>query len=344
MGTSTGYFSLDAGTTWQPEGAGWQHAFVVRGGASGGCGWDNNTTSNGVNGRALSPPSFPNIRVADDFTVPTGGCTVKSMVANVIEDAGWTPGAVVQVYLHANSGGAPGARLAQRDVCFLRRDLGTSYFGRQDYEYTMPEVNVTLAAGTYWIGLRNPGGGGAGTNYWMTSDGGPNGLGSSTGYFSLDAGTTWQPEGAGWQHAFRLDPVGCVDGTTRDECAVCGGTWTEDARCDEVCVFDCVGADCGNFIECGPGGSCVCASIFEFGVGGPGVCVDGATQCANLTQCPGGSGDCVAEPGGVCAIESCCGVPVCLYPRHYRDCSQGLLPEPQDIPPGEILFGYRGDE
>jgi hypothetical protein len=38
----------------------------------------------------------------------------------------------------------------------------------------------------------------------MTSSGGPDGAGSSTGYFSLDGGNTWQNEGAGWQHAFEV--------------------------------------------------------------------------------------------------------------------------------------------
>ena len=54
--------------------------------------------------------------------------------------------------------------------------------------------------------MRNPDGSGSGTNYWMTSDGGFDGGGTDTGWFSLDAGNSWQPEGAGWQHAFEILP------------------------------------------------------------------------------------------------------------------------------------------
>ena len=43
----------------------------------------------------------------------------------------------------------------------------------------------------------------------MTSDGGPDGRNPSTGFYSLDGGATWIPEGEGWHHAFVIegDPV-----------------------------------------------------------------------------------------------------------------------------------------
>jgi hypothetical protein len=40
----------------------------------------------------------------------------------------------------------------------------------------------------------------------MTSDGGPDGMSSSTGYFSVDGGTVYTAEGAGWHHAFEINP------------------------------------------------------------------------------------------------------------------------------------------
>ena len=51
--------------------------------------WDNGIVPNGVNGRAISPPAFPDIRVADDFTVPAGETWwIDDAHFNVIEDGG----------------------------------------------------------------------------------------------------------------------------------------------------------------------------------------------------------------------------------------------------------------
>ena len=55
--------------------------------------WDNGMTPNGFSGRAISPPNFPDIRVADDFTIAAdGGFTIEDFHANVIQDAGWSDG------------------------------------------------------------------------------------------------------------------------------------------------------------------------------------------------------------------------------------------------------------
>jgi V8-like Glu-specific endopeptidase len=237
-GSSTGFFSLDAGATWAPEGDTWDHAFEIVSaggggdcidtnsqdcarrqgefhpnatcaddpcGGGGGCPWDNGMVPNGVNGRAVSPPSFPDIRVADDFVFRTQ-CAITSFHANVIEDGGWTHGGSVTVEVRANSGGAPGAIVGSHVGGFTRMATGDSYFGRADYDYWVEGMNINLGAGVYWIGLRNQLGGGAGTNYWMTSDGGADGAGSSTGFFSLDAGATWAAEGDTWHHAFEINP------------------------------------------------------------------------------------------------------------------------------------------
>jgi hypothetical protein len=74
---------------------------------------------------------------------------------------------------------------------------------------------------------------------------------------------------------------------------------------------ECQPATCSNFVPCnGIAGtkSCgtpVCAST----AGGGGVCVEGSTQCAGLSDCTT-SADC--PKAGICAVNSCCGRPVCV--------------------------------
>jgi hypothetical protein len=175
------------------------------------CPWDNNPMTNGVNGRPLSPPSFPASRIVDDIDL-TSGCIVQRLVVNVIEDAPWTPGPSVTVTVRRTQGGGPapgGGGILEEELVttWTRAATGASYFGRANYRYEISGVGITIPSdGRYWIGLRNEQAGGSGTNYWMTSDGGGNGAGSSTGYFSLDGGSTFFPEGAGWHHAFAINP------------------------------------------------------------------------------------------------------------------------------------------
>jgi hypothetical protein len=169
--------------------------------------WDNNIVPNGVNGRAISPPSFPNIRVVDDFTVPAGErWDIRDLHMNIIEDTTFQSGTTSELYIYADNNGPTGAPIHSSSTNFTKMATGDTYFGRPDYEYWLEEIRVDLGAGKYWIGTRNPNGGGSGTNYWMTSDGGPDGMGTSDGYFSLDGGNVWQTEGTGWQHAFVITP------------------------------------------------------------------------------------------------------------------------------------------
>jgi hypothetical protein len=170
-----------------------------------GCAWDNGIVPNGVNGRALSPPAFPNIRVVDDI-VTDDGCFLENFHANVIEDGGWTPGGMITVTVYADTGNGPGAVVDSVQTSYTRMATGDQYFGRDDYDYWVEAVGIDLDPGTYWVGIRNEGGGGAGTNYWMTSDGGFDGAGSDTGWFSLDGGNVWSPEGPTWHHAFEILP------------------------------------------------------------------------------------------------------------------------------------------
>jgi hypothetical protein len=163
--------------------------------------WDNNIVPNGVNGRAISPPSFPNIRVADDVTFAEA-IAIEEFHLNVLEDDGWNDGGEILLEVRADNGGSPGAVVATHAGPFSKMATGDQYFGRANFDYWIEGIDLILPAGTHWVGIRNPNGGGSGTNYWLTSDGGPDGMGSSDGYFSLDGGGTWSPEGAGWQHAF----------------------------------------------------------------------------------------------------------------------------------------------
>ena len=171
--------------------------------------WDNDIVPNGFSGRAISPPSFPDIRVADDFTVPPGDTWwIKDAHFNIIEDAGWTHGGEVTVTFWDDVNNFPGARIAERTVSmedgkFERMDTNDEYFGRADFDYWVAfNDQIELGGGKYWISIRSDLGGGAGTNYWMTSKGGPND--SKTGAFSLDEGNSWNDEGAGWHHAFTI--------------------------------------------------------------------------------------------------------------------------------------------
>jgi hypothetical protein len=77
---------------------------------------------------------------------------------------------------------------------------------------------------------------------------------------------------------------------------------------DLGCAPECKSATCSTFVPCAtPGAGCtdpVCVKI----AGVPaGQCVEGTTPCAGLADCTS-SADCGT---GVCAVDTCCGKPVC---------------------------------
>ena len=122
------------------------------------------------------------------------------------------------------------------DCDFRKMATGDEYLGRADFDYWCEDMSIQLGAGAYWLGLRNPGGAGSGTDYWMTSDAGPDGVGSSTGFFSLDAGNTWAPEGDSWHHAFEIvtESAGggdCVNTDTGEDCQRLGGQFLKGENC-----------------------------------------------------------------------------------------------------------------
>ena len=84
---------------------------------------------------------------------------------------------------------------------------------------------------------------------------------------------------------------------------------------------ECTGASCGNFLPCNEPNSCtdpVCVTTSD----GLGACVEGATPCSGLRLCPNGKSDC--PPGYICAVQTCCGDPVCMGPETF--CQPGAAP------------------
>lgn len=61
--------------------------------------WDNNVITNGVNGRAISPTAFANIRVVDDIRVGEPGWIVDAIRAFIAEEHAFRDGGTMEVYL-----------------------------------------------------------------------------------------------------------------------------------------------------------------------------------------------------------------------------------------------------
>ncbi len=157
--------------------------------------WDNDLVPNGVDGRAASPPGFPDMRLADDFTVSDeGGWIVQGFHVNVLEAHDWDHGGVMEVVVFEDVGAGPGAVVGEHSGPFERMDTGDIYVGRLDYDYWIEGIDIFVGPGDYYVGFRNPEGGGAGTNYWMTSDGGADGRDSGKSWMSLNGGDTWEED------------------------------------------------------------------------------------------------------------------------------------------------------
>ncbi len=173
---------------------------------AGGVLWNNDIVPDEVNGRAISPPLFPEIRVVDDFVIPAGDrWVIRDFHTNIIEDDGWADGGVAEIYIYDDNNNSPGNLILNlTNLPFSKMSTGLIFFEREDFDYWIEDLNIPLGPGRYWIGLRFPNAGGVGTNYWTTSTGQPDGPDTS-GYLSLDAGATWMIEGDPvWDHAFTI--------------------------------------------------------------------------------------------------------------------------------------------
>ena len=177
---------------------------VVASVSAGGVLWDNEIEENGINGRAMSPPQYPDRRVVDDFTVEDdGGWIVHGFRLAVVEiPNAFRWGDLLEVYVHADADGSPGPLIACRTGAFERlEECCCDPFPCVDYRVFFEDL--PLGPGKYYIGARNPGGHGEGTNYWLTSNGGQGT--EETGWTSADAGKTWeQGKEEYWHFAFEL--------------------------------------------------------------------------------------------------------------------------------------------
>lgn len=169
--------------------------------------WDNNVIPNGVNGRGVSPPAFPSVRIVDDIVVRAPGWRVDTIRAFLIEDIGWQDGGSIDVYVYNDDGGSPGPIFGYWAGLTFTKSPGPSYFGRPGYTYSINLFRMDLEPGRYWLGMRNSLGSGSGTNSWLFSDGGPDGGDSSTGYASGDGGHTWRRAGSDSHFAFMIEGV-----------------------------------------------------------------------------------------------------------------------------------------
>ncbi len=134
-------------------------------------------------------------------------------------------------------------------------------------------------------------------------------------------------------------------GCDRKECCVaicaadpfcCDNQW--DSICADAAALDpvncpqcappppgeCDGQICGTYtFDCDPlDPTCICITRTD----GSGTCV-ADIGCAAAVPCPGGDGDC--PPGFVCAIDTCCGTPICMLA-----CGAVPLAPP---PPGALM-------
>lgn len=277
--------------------------------------WDNDIVPNGFNGRATSPPNFPDIRVTDDFTVGADGWAICDLHIASVDDGTWTRGDVAEIYVYSDAGGCPGSNVATVTTADWTAEFkGFQLFSRDVYNYWFNYDCVQVEGGAmYHIGTRFPNAGGTGTTYWLTSNGGQGT--DKTGCFSLDGGATWTNEGTDWHHAFELT------GVCEQACTPCFGDLDEDCDVDFQDLLrllagwgPCDGGQEGNCDapgDCDRGFEscqdvCFCFSLPD----GTGFCAE-STGCAGLVPCPGGQGDCPS--GQTCIVGTCCGDPdVCI--------------------------------
>ena len=94
-----------------------------------------------------------------------------------------------------------------------------------------------------------------------------------------------------------VDEIVCGDGETFNP---------ETCACELGPNPECAGATCSTFVACdSTNPDCVCTTLFN----GGGLCVPGSTSCVSLAACSADGG---CPDGSLCAVNTCCGTPVCI--------------------------------
>ena len=70
---------------------------------------------------------------------------------------------------------------------------------------------------------------------------------------------------------------------------------------------ECTGATCATFVPCNSNSACVCVRSSA----GGGYCVLGSTSCSDVGPCGAAPGY-ACPAGSFCALDTCCGSPVCV--------------------------------
>jgi hypothetical protein len=90
--------------------------------------------------------------------------------------------------------------------------------------------------------------------------------------------------------------------------------------------LDCIGAQCPDNRRCSsvnPLEDCICVSTAD----GLGLCIPGVSACVDFVECGPGN---KCPTGSICALDTCCGVPVCIP----LDLAERCPPDPTDDQPG----------
>jgi hypothetical protein len=128
------------------------------------------------------------------------------------------------------------------------------------------------------------------------------------GNFDLDAATCTCVCNEVCEGNYEVDEETCSCFCPVDEIVCEEGQFlnAETCACEDSPDPECAGATCTTFIPCDTTNpDCVCTTL----VNGGGLCVPGSTNCSILAAC-GADGSC--PEGSLCAVDTCCGSPVCI--------------------------------
>lgn len=100
---------------------------------------------------------------------------------------------------------------------------------------------------------------------------------------------------------------------------------------------ECAGATCATFVPCAANSACVCVRSSA----GGGFCVLGSTSCGAIGNCGPAPGY-ACPAGSFCAVDTCCGVPVCVSFGASTNCQTGPSASGRSAPTGPLgtTIGY----